>query len=49
MASLKIEASEHPLASVTIFKSAKAEVVRTFKLSLGVSLSLLSALAISQF
>ena len=26
MASLKVEASEHPLASVTIFKSAKAEV-----------------------
>lgn len=28
-----IDASEHPLTSVTIFKSRKAEIVRSFKLS----------------
>lgn len=31
-----IQAAEHPIKSVTVFKSSKAEVVRTFNLSLQV-------------
>lgn len=32
--SMKVNANEHPIKSVTIFKSGKAEIVRTFSLSL---------------
>jgi hypothetical protein len=34
---IKLDANEHCIKSVTIFKSNKAEVVRTFELSLEVS------------
>jgi hypothetical protein len=33
---LKILAAEHPIKSVTVFKSSKAEIVRTFALDLTV-------------
>ena len=36
-ASYTLQASEHPIKSVTVFKSSKAEVVRTFTLNLKVS------------
>ena len=35
---IRLDANEHPIKSVTVFKSNKAEVVRIFELSLGVSL-----------
>jgi hypothetical protein len=35
---ITLDANEHPIKSVTVFKSNKAEVVRTFKVSLEVSL-----------
>ncbi|KAI0045246.1 hypothetical protein FA95DRAFT_1543906 [Auriscalpium vulgare] len=34
MSTMRVDASEHPVRSVTIFKSWKAEIVRVFKLSL---------------
>jgi hypothetical protein len=38
MASIvKLDANEHSIKSVTVFKSRKAEVVRTFNVSLKVS------------
>jgi len=37
---IKIDANEHPIKSVTVFKTNKAEVVRIFKVSLEVSPSL---------
>lgn len=37
---IKLDANEHPIKSVTVFKSKKAEVVRIFKVSLEVSLPL---------
>jgi hypothetical protein len=33
---IKLDANEHPIKSVTVFKSNKAEVVRIFKVSLEV-------------
>ncbi|KAI0045247.1 hypothetical protein FA95DRAFT_1589849 [Auriscalpium vulgare] len=38
MSTIRVDASEHPVRSVTIFKSWKAEIVRVFKLSLEASL-----------
>ena len=35
---ITLDANEYPIKSVTIFKSNKAEVVRTFKVSLEVGL-----------
>jgi hypothetical protein len=35
---IELDANEHPIESVTIFKSKKAEVVRIFKVSLEVIL-----------
>ena len=35
---ITLNANEYPIKSVTVFKSNKAEVVRTFKLSLEVGL-----------
>jgi hypothetical protein len=35
---IKLDANEHPIKSVTVFKTNKAEVVRIFKVSLEVSL-----------
>jgi hypothetical protein len=35
---IKLNANEHPIKSVTVFKSNKAEVVRIFRVSLEVSL-----------
>jgi hypothetical protein len=35
---VSLDANEYPIKSVTVFKSNKAEVVRTFKVSLEVGL-----------
>jgi hypothetical protein len=35
---IRLDAYEHPINSVTVFKSNKAEVARVFKVSLEVSL-----------
>jgi hypothetical protein len=35
---IRLDANKHPIKSVTVFKSNKAEVVRIFKVSLEVSL-----------
>jgi hypothetical protein len=44
---LKVAASEHPIKSVTVFKTAKAEIVRTFSLELEVGLSSFFELSVS--
>ena len=34
---IRLDANEHPIKSVTVFKSNRAEIVRAFKVSLEVS------------